>query len=127
MGNAGLSIMFALVLVLIFSLVTAVPALAQMMNCRLYIGQWNYTVGFEFITGGFVKMKTYFTIAQMILSVALTAALLLKVKGGGLGGIFGQADTVYRTRRGVEKTLFQVTIVMVVLFIAVSLIMLKIQ
>jgi hypothetical protein len=57
MGNAGLSIMFALVLVLIFSLVTAVPALAQMMNCRLYIGQWNYTVGFEFITGGFVKMK----------------------------------------------------------------------
>jgi len=72
-------------------------------------------------------MKTYFTIAQMILSVALTAALLLQVKGGGLGGIFGQADTVYRTRRGVEKTLFQVTIVMVVLFIAVSLIMLKIQ
>jgi preprotein translocase subunit SecG len=72
-------------------------------------------------------MKTYFTIAQMILSVALTAALLLQVKGGGLGGIFGQADTVYRTRRGVEKTLFQVTIVMVVLFVAVSLIMLKIH
>ena len=66
-------------------------------------------------------MKTYFTIAQMILSVALTAALLLQVKGGGLGGIFGQADTVYRTRRGVEMTLFQVTIVMVVLFVAVSL------
>lgn len=72
-------------------------------------------------------MKTYFTIAQMILSVALTAALLLQVKGGGLGGIFGQADTVYRTRRGVEKTLFQLTIVLVVLFIAVSLIMLRIH
>ena len=71
-------------------------------------------------------MKTYFTIAQMILSVALTAALLFQVKGGGLGGIFGQADTVYRTRRGVEKTLFQITIVLVVLFIAISLIMLKI-
>ncbi len=70
-------------------------------------------------------MKTYFTIAQMILSVALTLALLLQVKGGGLGGIFGQADTVYRTRRGVEKTLFQITIVLVVLFIAVSLIMLR--
>ncbi len=72
-------------------------------------------------------MKTYFTIAQMILSVALTAALLLQVKGGGLGGIFGQADTVYRTRRGVEKTLFQITIVLVVLFVAISLAMLKIK
>jgi preprotein translocase subunit SecG len=72
-------------------------------------------------------MKTYFTIAQMILSVALTAALLLQVKGGGLGGIFGQADTVYRTRRGVEKTLFQITIVLVVLFLGISLAMLKIK
>ena len=72
-------------------------------------------------------MKTYFTIAQMILSVALTAALLLQVKGGGLGGIFGQADTVYRTRRGVEKTLFQITIVLVVLFVGISLAMLKIK
>jgi preprotein translocase subunit SecG len=72
-------------------------------------------------------MKTYFIIAQMILSVALTAALLLQVKGGGLGGIFGQADTVYRTRRGVEKTLFQVTIVLVVLFLGISLVMLKID
>ena len=71
-------------------------------------------------------MKTYFTIAQMILSVALTAALLLQVKGGGLGGIFGQADTVYRTRRGVEKTLFQITIVLVILFVSISLAMLKI-
>jgi preprotein translocase subunit SecG len=72
-------------------------------------------------------MRTYFIIAQMILSVALVAALLLQTKGGGLGGIFGQADTVYRTRRGVEKTLFQVTIVLVVLFLAVSLIMLKVN
>jgi preprotein translocase subunit SecG len=72
-------------------------------------------------------MKTYFTIAQMILSVALTAALLLQVKGGGLGGIFGQADTVYRTRRGVEKTLFQITIMLVVLFVGISLAMLKIH
>jgi preprotein translocase subunit SecG len=71
-------------------------------------------------------MKTYFTIAQMILSVALTLALLLQVKGGGLGGIFGQADTVYRTRRGVEKTLFQITIVLVVLFVGVSLVMIRI-
>jgi preprotein translocase subunit SecG len=63
----------------------------------------------------------------MILSVALTAALLLQTKGGGLGGIFGQADTVYRTRRGMEKTLFQITIVLVVLFLGISLVMLRID
>jgi preprotein translocase subunit SecG len=59
--------------------------------------------------------------------VALTAALLLQVKGGGLGGIFGQADTVYRTRRGMEKTLFQITILLVVLFVGISLAMLRIH
>jgi preprotein translocase subunit SecG len=62
----------------------------------------------------------------MVLSVALMLVLLLQVRGGGLGGIFGQADTVYRTKRGVEKTLFQFTIVLVVLFLAISLLMLKI-
>jgi preprotein translocase subunit SecG len=71
-------------------------------------------------------MKIYLTIAQMVLSVALTLMLLLQVRGGGLGGIFGQADTVYRTKRGVEKTLFQMTIALMVLFIIISLLMLKV-
>ncbi len=71
-------------------------------------------------------MEDYFSVAQIILSVALILAILLQVRGGGLGGIFGQADTVYRTKRGVEKTLFQLTIVLVVLFIIISIITLKI-
>ena len=48
-------------------------------------------------------MQTYFAVAQIVLSVALILAILLQVRGGGLGGIFGQADSVYRTRRGVEE------------------------
>jgi preprotein translocase subunit SecG len=72
-------------------------------------------------------VQTYLFIAQIVLSVALVLAVLLQVRGGGLGGIFGQPDTVYRTRRGVEKTLFQVTIVLVVLFIIVSLVSLKVS
>jgi preprotein translocase subunit SecG len=44
-----------------------------------------------------------------------------------LGGIFGQSDAVYRTKRGVEKTLFQLTIVLVVLLVIISLIMLKLS
>jgi len=70
------------------------------------------------------NLVTYLTIAQMVLSVALVMVLMLQVRGGGLGGIFGQADTVYRTKRGLEKTLFQFTIVLVVLFITISLLML---
>jgi preprotein translocase subunit SecG len=70
-------------------------------------------------------MQTSLVIAQIVLSVALTVSVLVQVKGGGLGGIFGQPDAVYRTRRGVEKTLFQLTLVLVILFVAVSLLMLR--
>ena len=62
---------------------------------------------------------------RWLLPVGLILAVLLQVRGGGLGGIFGQADTVYRTKRGVEKTLFQLTVATVVLFIAISLVRLK--
>ena len=72
-------------------------------------------------------METYLSMAQIILSLALILAVLMQVRGGGLGGIFGQPDSVYRTKRGVEKTLFQLTIILVVLFITVSIITLKIS
>jgi len=71
-------------------------------------------------------MQTYFNVAQIILSLALILAVLLQVKGGGLGGIFGQPDTVFRTKRGVEKTLFQLTIVLAILFIIISILALRI-
>jgi preprotein translocase subunit SecG len=72
-------------------------------------------------------MQTYFNIVQIILSVALILAVLFQVRSGGLGGIFGQPDTVYRTKRGVEKTLFQFTIALVVLFIVVSILAVRIS
>jgi preprotein translocase subunit SecG len=71
-------------------------------------------------------MSIYFSIAIIIISVGLILSILFQVKGGGLGGIFGQADTVYRTRRGVEKTLFQLSIVLAVLFIVISILAVKI-
>jgi len=72
-------------------------------------------------------MQTYFNVAQIILSGALILAVLLQVRGGGLGGIFGQPDSVFRTKRGVEKTLFQLTIVLIALFIIVSIVALRIS
>ena len=72
-------------------------------------------------------MQTYFSIAQIVLSIALILAILFQVRGGGLGGIFGQASTVFRTKRGVEKTLFQLTIILAVLFITISIVMLRVS
>ena len=71
-------------------------------------------------------MKLFLNIAQMILSAALVLVIMFQVRGGGLGGIFGQADTVYRTRRGIERWLFQLTIVLVVLFIIIALASLRV-
>ncbi len=70
-------------------------------------------------------MQSYLNIAQIVVSAALVLAVLLQVRGGGLGGIFGQADTVYRTKRGVEKTLFQFTVALAVLFTIVSIVSLR--
>ncbi len=67
-------------------------------------------------------MQTAFNIIQIIVSVALIVVITLQVKGGGLGGIFGQADSVYRTKRGLERRLFQFTIVLVVLFVICSIV-----
>ena len=70
-------------------------------------------------------MQTYFNVAQIVLAIALILVILLQVKGGGLGGIFGQPDSVYRTKRGMEKTLFQLTIALVVLFLILSVVTLR--
>ena len=72
-------------------------------------------------------MQIYLNIAQIVLSVAVILVILFQVRGGGLGGIFGQADTVFRTRRGIERTLFQLTVVLVVLFIIVSIVSLRVS
>jgi preprotein translocase subunit SecG len=58
---------------------------------------------------------------QLIVSVALTFAILLQSRGSGLGGTFGGDSAVYRSRRGIERRLWQFTIVLIVLFVLFSL------
>jgi preprotein translocase subunit SecG len=69
---------------------------------------------------GFVA---YLYIIQVIISLALIAIILVQAKGsGGLGGIFGgEGRGVYRTKRGVERTLFNVTVGLAVAFFFVSM------
>jgi preprotein translocase subunit SecG len=66
-------------------------------------------------------MQTPLLLAQMILAIALIASILLQQRGTGLGGAFGGEVTAYRSRRGIERTLFRMTVVLSVLFVAFSL------
>jgi len=63
------------------------------------------------------NLPTYLVVAQILVTIALIATILFQLHGGGLGGIFGQSSSVYRTRRGIERTLFRLTIVLSVLFV----------
>lgn len=63
-------------------------------------------------------MGAYVNLIQIILSVALIAAIVLQSKGAGLGGLSGGSEGggVFRARRGVEKLLFNITIVLAIAF-----------
>jgi len=60
-------------------------------------------------------------IGQILLSIALVAAILLQARGTGLSGTFGGDSAVYRSRRGVEKRLWQFTILLLALFVLFAL------
>lgn len=68
-----------------------------------------------------MPVSFYVNLIQIIVSLALIAVILLQAKGSGLGGIFGGDSSIYKTRRGVEKTLHQATIGLSIAFFAVSI------
>ena len=66
-------------------------------------------------------MNPILAIGQLLVAIALIASILLQARGTGLSGAFGGDSAVYRSRRGVEKRLWQFTIVLLVLFVLFSL------
>jgi len=62
------------------------------------------------------------SIIQIALSVILMITVLLQRRGNGLGSAFGGSDQVQSTRRGFEKTLFNGTVIVAILFIATAII-----
>jgi preprotein translocase subunit SecG len=60
-------------------------------------------------------------VGQLIVSVALVLSVLLQARGAGLSGAFGGDSAVYRSRRGIERRLWQFTIVLLVLFVLFSM------
>ena len=73
-------------------------------------------------------MVTYLNIALIIISVLLILSVILQSKGAGLGGLTG-ADTgsIFTARRGVERTLFRITIILSVIFFGLVLTLLLIS
>jgi len=67
-------------------------------------------------------MVTSLQIVQIIVAATLITLILLQAKGTGLGSVFGGDSPVYRSRRGVEKTLFNATIGLSVLFFLVAIV-----
>jgi preprotein translocase subunit SecG len=65
-----------------------------------------------------MDLTDYLSVAAILVSIALIAVILLQVKGEGVGGL--QSGSFVRTRRGLEKTLFQLTIALSVIWLAVA-------
>lgn len=67
-------------------------------------------------------METFINLAQVVLAITLIVLVLLQAKGNSASAFFNrEAATTYRTRRGVERTILQATIVIAVLFSIISL------
>ncbi len=68
-------------------------------------------------------MSTYLNLAQIIIAVALIVVIMLQTKGAALGSVFGRSDSaVYKTRRGVEKTVFNMTIGLSLVFFIMAMV-----
>jgi preprotein translocase subunit SecG len=69
-----------------------------------------------------VPVKSYIDIAMIITAIALIVSVILQSKGAGLGGLTG-GDTggVFTARRGIEKVLFRVTIVISIIFFVLAI------
>jgi len=66
-------------------------------------------------------MQNFLTITEIVLAILLTIVILLQQKGSGLGAVFGGEGNVFRTKRGLEKKLHHVTIILSILFIGVAI------
>ena len=65
-------------------------------------------------------MSNLLSIAQIIVAVLLFTCVLLQQRGSGLSGFLGGGGESYHTKRGLEKTIFAATIILVVIFLSLG-------
>ena len=68
-----------------------------------------------------MDIELILNVAQMVLAVLLIAAIMIQASGTGLGAAFGGGGNVYRSKRGAEKKIFHLTIVISILFFGIAL------
>jgi preprotein translocase subunit SecG len=66
-------------------------------------------------------VQTYLNIVQILVAVVLIVVIMLQARGSGFSATFTSDSSIYRTRRGVERTLFNFTIGLAIVFVLVSL------
>ena len=66
-------------------------------------------------------LNTILAFGQILVSIGLMAAILMQARGAGLSATFGGDSAVYRSRRGIEKRLFQFTLLLAGLFVIFSI------
>lgn len=66
-------------------------------------------------------MNAFLAFGQILICLGLMASILLQARGAGLSSAFGGDSSVYRSRRGIEKRLFQFTVLLTVLFVIFSM------
>lgn len=60
--------------------------------------------------------------AQIVISIAVATSILLQARGAGLSSTFGGESTAYRSRRGIERTLFRLTILLIAVYVLVAMV-----
>lgn len=66
-------------------------------------------------------MNQTLLVAQFIVSIFLIVSILLQQRGGSLGSAFGGGGISYASRRGMEKYIFWISVVLVIIFIMLAL------
>jgi len=64
----------------------------------------------------------FLQIAQLLIALSVGASILLQARGTGLSSTFGGESTAYRSRRGLERVLFRLTILLATVFVLISLV-----
>ncbi|MCW5852064.1 MAG: preprotein translocase subunit SecG [Anaerolineae bacterium] len=72
-------------------------------------------------------MLTFLYVAQILIALGVIALVMLQARSEGAGGMFGQGDGIARTRRGVERTIFNLTIGFAALFLLIAIITVIVQ
>lgn len=67
-----------------------------------------------------MELRDFLSLAQILISTLLIALVLLQVRGTGFGAALGGQDASFRTRRGMQRSMHRLTILVVIIFLSIS-------